>query len=129
MRSTRRPGTLSELQFVDMLPADYKGRPPPPICTSTPDGQFLYGSERRTNTLAGFRIDPDKGTLSPIGRWPTEKTPRGFNIDPRGRFLFSVGLDSHALTVYRIDPQRRADPVKQYAMGQLPNWIEIVDLR
>jgi len=123
-------GTLTELQFVDALPADFKEQPAAADLHVTPDGQFLYGSERKTSTLAGYRIDPEKGTLSPIGHFPTEKTPRGFNIDPRGRFLFSVGLDSNAMTVYRIDPQSGAlTNLKQYSMGQQPNWIEIVDLR
>ena len=123
-------GTLTELQFVDALPADFKEQPAAADLHVTPDGQFLYGSERKTSTLAGHRIDPEKGTLSPIGHFPTEKTPRGFNIDPRGRFLLSVGLDSNAMTVYRIDPQSGAlTNLKQYSMGQQPNWIEIVDLR
>jgi len=123
-------GTLTELQFVDALPADFKEQPAAADLHVTPDGRFLYGSERKTSTLAGYRIDPDKGTLSPIGHFPTEKTPRGFNIDPRGRFLLSVGLDSNAMTVYRIDPQSGVLVVaKQYPMGQQPNWIEIVDLR
>jgi len=123
-------GTLTELQFVDALPADFKEQPAAADLHVTPDGRFLYGSERKTSTLAGYRIDPDKGTLSPIGHFPTEKTPRGFAIDPRSRFLLSAGLDSNALTVYRIDPQSGAlaNP-KQYATGQQPNWIEIVDLR
>ena len=123
-------GTLKELQFVDALPADFKQQPAAADLHVTPDGRFLYGSERKTSTLAGYRIDPEKGTLSPIGHFPTEKTPRGFNIDPRGRFLLSVGLDSNAMTVYRINPQSGAlTNLKQYAMGQQPNWIEIVDLR
>jgi Lactonase, 7-bladed beta-propeller len=37
--------------------------------------------------LHGYKIDPQKGMLTAIGKWPTEKTPRGFNIDPRGKFL------------------------------------------
>jgi 6-phosphogluconolactonase len=123
-------GVLTELQFVDALPADFKDQPAAADLHVTPDGRFLYGSERKTGTLAGYRIDPEKGTLSPIGHFPTEKTPRGFNIDPRGRFLLSVGLDSNAMTVYRIDPQSGAlTSVKLYSMGQQPNWIEIVDLR
>jgi 6-phosphogluconolactonase len=123
-------GTLTELQFVNALPEEFKEQPAAADLHVTPDGRFLYGSERKTSTLAGYRIDPDKGTLSPIGHFPTEKTPRGFNIDPRGRFLLSVGLDSNAMTVYRIDPQSGALAVaKQYPMGQQPNWIEIVDLR
>jgi 6-phosphogluconolactonase len=123
-------GVLTELQFVNALPADFKGQPAAADLHVTPDGRFLYGSERKTSTLAGYRIDPEKGTLAPIGHFPTEKTPRGFNIDPRGRFLLSAGLDSNAMTVYRIDPQSGALAVaKQYPMGQQPNWIEIVDLR
>ncbi|MGH7062109.1 MAG: lactonase family protein, partial [Stellaceae bacterium] len=123
-------GTLTELQFVDARPPGFTAQPAAADMHVTPDGRFLYGSERKTSTLAGYRVDPDKGTLSPIGHWPTEKTPRGFNIDPRGRFLLSVGLDSNAMTVYRIDPQSGAlTPLKQYPMGKMPNWIEIVDLR
>jgi 6-phosphogluconolactonase len=123
-------GTLTELQFVDARPAGFTDQPAAADLHVTPDGRFLYGSERKTSTLAGYRIDPDKGTLSPIGHFPTEKTPRGFNIDPRGRFLLSAGLDSNAMTVYRIDPQSGAlTSLKQYAMGEQPNWIEIVDLR
>ena len=126
----RPTGTLTELQFVDALPSDFKQQPAAADLHVTPDGRFLYGSERKTSTLAGYRIDPDKGTLSPIGHFPTEKTPRGFAIDPRGRFLLSVGLDSNAMTVYRIDPQSGALAVaRQYPMGQQPNWIEVVDLR
>ncbi len=122
-------GTLKELQFVDMLMPDYRG----PIAAAdlhvTPDGHFIYGSERRTNSLAGFRIDAATGTLSPVGHWPTETTPRGFAIDPRGRFLLAAGLESHHVTVYAIDPGSGAlTPIKGHAMGRMPNWIEILDL-
>jgi 6-phosphogluconolactonase len=120
-------GTLSELQFVDT--ADYTEQPAASDIHVTPDGKFLYGAERKTSTLYGFKIDPDKGTLTPIGKWPTEKTPRGFAIDPRGKFLLTVGMDSASMTVYAIDAGTGAlNPVKQYPMGTQPNWIEIVDL-
>jgi 6-phosphogluconolactonase len=123
-------GTLTELQFVDARPPGFTAQPAAADLHVTPDGRFLYGSERKTSTLAGYRIDSDKGTLSPIGHWPTEKTPRGFNIDPRGRFLLSVGLDSNAMTTYRIDPQSGVlARLAQYPMGKMPNWVEIVDLR
>ena len=85
---------------------------------------------RESSTLAGFRVDDTTGKLSAIGRFPTEKTPRGFAIDPRGRFLLSVGLDSDTMTVHAIDPQSGVlSAVKQYPMGEMPNWVEIVDLR
>src|SRR5260370_9791410 len=104
-----------------MMAPGYKGEIAAADLHVTPDGRFIYGSEGKTSTLAGFRIDPEKGTLSPIGRTPTETTPRGFAIDPRGKFLLSVGLDSNHMTVYAIRPDGALDPVKQHAMGKMPN--------
>jgi 6-phosphogluconolactonase len=122
-------GTLKELQFVPMLAGTPKERPAAADLHVTPDGKFLYGSERRSNVLVGFRIDPDKGTLTLAERTPTETTPRGFGIEKRGKFLLSVGLDSHNMTVYAIRPNGSLDPVKQHAMGKNPNWIEFADLK
>jgi 6-phosphogluconolactonase len=123
-------GTLSEIAFVDT--GDWNGKDSAAASDIhvTPDGKFLYGAVRTTSTLHGYKIDPDKGTLTPIGKWPTEKTPRGFNIDPRGKFLLSVGLDSNAMTVHAIDAASgELKPVGQYPMGTQPNWVEIVDLK
>jgi len=123
-------GTLTDIEIVDTLPADFKEQPAAADLHVSPDGRFLYGSERKSSTLAGFRINDASGKLSAIGRFPTEKTPRGFAIDPRGHFLLSVGLDSNAMTVHAIDPQTGAlSAVRQYPMGEMPNWVEIVDLR
>jgi 6-phosphogluconolactonase len=123
-----KSGALKELQFVDML----AGTKEPPAAADlhvTPDGRFLYGSERRSNMLVGFRIDPHKGTLTLVERTATETTPRGFGIEPRGKFLLSVGLDSHNMTVYAIRPNGSLDVVKQHPMGRNPNWVEFADLK
>jgi 6-phosphogluconolactonase len=93
-----------------------------------PDGRFLYASERGTSTLTGCRVGSD-GMLSVIGQTGTETFPRGFGIDPRGRFLLAVGQESHHLTVYRIDPGTgRLDVEARHATARNPNWVEIVDL-
>lgn len=122
-------GVLSEVQFVDT--GDYNGKDSAASSDIhvTPDGKFLYGAVRTTSTLHGYRIDPAKGTLTPIGKFDTEKTPRGFAIDPRGKFLLSVGMDSGAMTVHAIDAGSGAlTPAGHYKMGTQPNWVEIVDL-
>jgi 6-phosphogluconolactonase len=122
-------GMLSEIAFVDT--GDWNGKDSAAASDIhvTPDGKFVYGAVRTTSTLHGYKIDPDKGTLTPIGTWPTEKTPRGFNIDPRGRFLLAVGMDSNAMTVHAIDADGGAlNPIGHYPMGTQPNWVEIVDL-
>jgi 6-phosphogluconolactonase len=121
-------GLLKALQFVTTR--KYDKQPAASDIHVTPDGKFLYGAERTTSTLFGYRIDPNKGTLTPIGSFPTEKTPRGFAIDPRGKYLLSVGMDSAAMTVFAIDQASgQLEPVGHYPMGLQPNWIEIVDLK
>jgi len=123
-------GTLAELQTVPTLPPDFTGKPSAADLHLTPDGRFIYSSERTTSTIKGFRVDPEHGTLSRLGRWPTETTPRGFAIDPRGHFLLAAGLSSNAMTVAAVDPDSGAlARVRQYRLGEMPNWIEIVDLR
>jgi 6-phosphogluconolactonase len=124
----RDKGTLTEVAFVDTGDYNQKDSAFASDIHVTPNGKFLYGAVRTTSTLHGYKIDPDKGTLTAIGKWPTEKTPRGFNIDPRGRFLLAVGLDSASLTVHAIDQDSgELKTVRQYPMGMQPNWVEIVD--
>jgi 6-phosphogluconolactonase len=122
-------GGLSEIETVATLPAHFLGEANAADIHVTPDGRFLYASERQTSTLTGFRIDSANGFLAPIGRWDTETTPRGFAIDPRGGFLLAAGLDSNRLSVHAIDPEDGSlSPQAQYPLGGMPNWVEIVDL-
>ena len=122
-------GGLSEIETVATLPAHFLGEANAADIHATPDGRFLYASERQTSTLTGFRIDSANGFLAPIGRWDTETTPRGFAIDPRGGFLLAAGLDSNRLSVHAIDPEDGSlSPQAQYPLGGMPNWVEIVDL-
>jgi len=122
-------GQLKERQAVSALPPGFQGKPWAADLHITPDGKFLYGSERTSSTLAGFKVDPANGTLSSVGSVPTEKQPRGFSIDPSGRYLLVVGQLSHGMSSYRIDAESgKLTKLKEYPMGKNPNWIEIVDL-
>ncbi len=121
-------GQLKQKQSVSALPPDFQGKPAAADLHLTPDGRFLYGSERTSSTLAGFRVNPSDGTLTTIGSVATEKQPRGFKIDSSGRYLLAVGQLSHALSSYRIDPESgKLTKLKEYPMGQNPNWVEILD--
>lgn len=121
-------GLLSSLQTISAMPPGSQARPSAADIHVTPDGKFLYASERTTSTLAAFRIDARTGRLSSLGNTPTETQPRGFAIDPRGVFLLAVGQQSHHLTVYAIDRETgRLGERGRHPMGQNPNWVEIVD--
>jgi len=121
-------GDLTQKQVVSALPADFVGKPSAADLHITPNGKFLYGSERTSSTLAGFQVDPAKGTLTPIGNVSTEKQPRGFAIDPSGRYLLAVGQLSHGLSSYSIDQSSgKLTKLKEYPMGKNPNRVEIID--
>ena len=122
-------GQLKDRQSISALPTGFQGRASAADIHVTPDGKFVYASERTSSTLAGFRVDAANGTLAPIGSVPTEKQPRGFAIDASGRYLLAVGQLSHAMSSYRIDGESgKLTKLAEYPMGKNPNWIEIVDL-
>jgi 6-phosphogluconolactonase len=121
-------GLLTQKQRGSALPPDFEGKPSAADIHVTPDGKFLYASERTSSTLAGFTVDPSHGTLTAIGSVPTEQKPRGFQIDSSSRYLLAVGQLSHRMSTYRIDEGGQLIKLKEYPMGKNPNWIEIVDL-
>ena len=124
-------GTLTLVGTASALPADFRGNAPFSAADLhiTPDGRFLYASERASNSLVAFAIDPQTGALASIGSYPTETQPRGFNIDPRGRHLLAVGQTSHSMTSYAIHPEAGTlAPQHRFSMGKNPNWVEIIDI-
>ncbi|GAA5165633.1 lactonase family protein [Viridibacterium curvum] len=130
LRHDAATGGASLLQTVSVVPPGFSGKPAAADLHLTPDGRFLYASERGSNTLAGFEVAAADGQLRLIDHWPTETQPRGFNISPDGRFLLAVGQKSHSLTSYRIDAATgRLTEVARVPTGKGPNWVEIVPLR
>jgi 6-phosphogluconolactonase len=126
----RARGLLHGGQTVSALPPGFAaGAPWAADLHLTPDGRFLYASERRSSTLAAFAVDAASGALTPLGSTPTEAEPRGFAVTPDGRFLFAVGQASHRLSRYAIDQERGTlAKLGDQAIGTNPNWVEIVEL-
>lgn len=143
-----KTGLLTELSSASGLPPDAKlepGAPRVPLGTPnarprntandiwaadihmTPNGKFLYISERTTSTLGAFSVNAETGKLTYVGSTPTEKQPRGFAIDPKGGFLVAAGEKSETISVYTIDQASGAlRLLHQVPGGKGANWIEIV---
>ena len=93
----------------------------------TPNGKFLYITERTSHTLAGFSVDGASGKLTYLGSTPTERQPRGFAIDPKGRFLVASCEKSDTVSVYAIDQASGALKLQnKFPTGKGSNWVEIV---
>ena len=101
-----KTGTLHPLQTISALPKDFAGRNDDAEIEMHPSGKFLYVSNRGSDTITVFSIDPAKGTLTPVAYTPTQgKEPRSFEIDPTGKFLFAANQKSDNIVVFRIDPK------------------------
>jgi 6-phosphogluconolactonase len=121
-------GQLSRKQHWPTLPADSTVKPWAADLHLTPDGRFLYTSERNSSTLAIWRVDTTSGALSLVGHQPTEQQPRGFQVDSSGLWLIASGQLSHSVTLYKIDRDSgRLSQTQRLPVGKGPNWIEIVD--
>jgi 6-phosphogluconolactonase len=117
-------GALSLRQTVQTLPPGTQGRIAAADVHLTPNGCFLYASERLTNSLSAWRIAPDTGLLSPLGSVPSEPGPRGFAISPDGRFLLCAGQTSHRVGVYAIDAETgELKTVGGLQVAANPNWV------
>jgi 6-phosphogluconolactonase len=93
----------------------------------TPDGKFIYTSERTNSTLNVFSVDSATGKLTYMSSTPTETGPRGFAIDAKGRYLVASGEKSETISVYAIAGGNGAlDLVGKYPVGKGANWVEVV---
>lgn len=96
-------GGLKELETVSTLPAGFAGENTTAELFVHPGGRFLYGSNRGHDSIAVFAIGGD-GKLTPVEHVPTQGvTPRGFAIDPSGRYLIAVNQKSENLVMFKID--------------------------
>lgn len=90
----------------------------------SPDGRFVYGSNRGDDTIASFAVGVD-GSLSPLGRVATQARPREFDVSPDGRFIVVAGQDSGALESYSIGADGRLSTIDTLAIGANPRWVII----
>ncbi len=103
---TYKSGALNAFQTVKTLPDDYTGRKWSADIHISPDGRFLYGSNRAHESLAIFSIDQKTGRLTLVGHQPVNgKTPRNFAIDPTGNFVLVANQDSDNITIFKRDKQ------------------------
>lgn len=127
-----KKGTLKLMQTLPTLPQDFTGRSAAADIHISPNGRFVYVSNRdvtqeRTagkDTLAGFSLDPKTGKMTSIGHFATTRVPRSFCIDLTGQFLYAVGQRSHKLFAYRIN--QKTGKLSHFATletGGVPIWV------
>lgn len=99
-------GSLKEKQTISMLSRDFDGRVGAADIHVSPDGKFLYASNRGdANEIVIYQIAAD-GMLTHIGRQGEGiDTPRNFAIDPTGTFLLVGNQGANSISIFRRDKQ------------------------
>ncbi|MBW8243134.1 lactonase family protein [Muricauda oceani] len=100
-------GNFEEVQVVPTLAADFDGES---FCADlhlSPDGKFLYGSNRGENTIVIFAVDVNSGRLELVGRESVRGDwPRNFSIDPTGEFLLVANKKTSNIVVFKRDGEQ-----------------------
>lgn len=97
-------GKLTEINTLSTLPEDYKGNNTTADVHVTPDGRYVYGSNRGHNTLAIYRVNESNGSIEFAGDQSTGgKTPRNFAIHPDGKFLYAANQDSDSIIQFEVN--------------------------
>jgi 6-phosphogluconolactonase len=100
-------GKFTLLQAISSHPAGYTGTIGSADIHVSPDGKFLYASNRGdANNIAIFSIDGATGKLTWKGVVSTQgKTPRNFLIDPTGHWLLAANQNGSNVVIFKIDTQ------------------------
>ncbi len=97
-------GTLTSTQEISTLPADFTGENTTAEVFVSPDGKFLYGSNRGHNSIVVYAIESRTGQLKLVSHHATQgEQPRNFGIDPTGTFLLAANHRTGNVVVFRID--------------------------
>ncbi|MCB1078657.1 MAG: lactonase family protein [Verrucomicrobiae bacterium] len=96
-------GRLTPGATVSTLPQGFDGKSYCADLKITPDGKFLYGTNRGHDSIACYRIGEDGG-LTRLAIVPSlGKGPQNLAITADGRWLLCANMPGNNLAVFRID--------------------------
>ncbi|MBD0381402.1 lactonase family protein [Paenibacillus sedimenti] len=94
-------GDLSEIQHVSTLPDAFEGENACADIHISPDGQFLYGSNRGHDSIAVWAIDEQSGKLTYVEHVSTlGGHPRNFAISPDGQYVLVANRDGNNIVTF-----------------------------
>jgi 6-phosphogluconolactonase len=104
-RFNSESGELQPQQVLSALPDSFTGDSTAAEIEVDKAGRFLYASNRGSDTIARFSIDPQSGWLTFESATPTQGlTPRFFALSPDGGCMYVANEDSDTIVVFSVDP-------------------------
>ena len=97
-------GTLSDPRIASTIPMMFTSKNTTAEIAASPNGRFVYVSNRGHDSVAIFAADQTSGALSMLGCINTGgKTPRFFTLDRDGTVLYAANQDSDTITRFRLN--------------------------
>jgi 6-phosphogluconolactonase len=120
-------GSLREEQTISTLPSDFKGTSYCADLKITPDGKYLYGTNRGHDSIACYSIGADcKLTLVNIEP-SLGKGPQNLAITSNGEWLLCANMPGKNVAIFRIDPKTgKIKPVGEPVSMPSPSCIMLV---
>jgi 6-phosphogluconolactonase len=99
-----KDGKLQHKQTTSIIAPDFKGKVSAADIHLSPDGKFIYASNRGdADQIAVFSVGKD-GMLTVVGHQSVlGKTPRNFALDPTGNFLLAANQNSNDVVIFKRD--------------------------
>lgn len=99
-----KSGSLKLLKSTNIIPKDFKGANSSAAIKISPDGKFLYVSDRGdVNMITVYNILKD-GSITKVEQVSTQgKGPRDFAIDPSGNFLLAGHQYTNDIIIFKRD--------------------------
>jgi 6-phosphogluconolactonase len=107
-------GSLTFFSRHPLIPRSFSGNNTPADIQISPDGRYIYCSNRGNESITVFQTGKTPWELKYTQRFSVHgKNPRGICISRDGKFLFSANQDTHAIVCFKRD----------FASGVLSNPI------
>lgn len=120
-------GLLIEKQTISTLPPDFRGESYCADLKITPDGRFLYGTNRGHDSLAMYSIGDD-GQLTLLGiEASLGKGPQNLAITNDGRTLLCANMPGNSLAVFQIEKDGRLKSTGEPMQITSPSCIRILE--
>jgi len=111
-------GTLTAGTPVSTLPSGFSGGNTGAHVEVSPDGKFVYGSNRGHDSIVVFSIDPVSGALTLVQHQPSGgSSPRDFDMDPNGKFIIVANQNDSRVAVFAIGSDGKLTPVGSSVAG------------
>lgn len=124
-------GSLRPLERVNMLPFNFNETNSAADIHVSPDGNYLYASNRGNESLVIFSINKKSGKLTLVGHESTNgKHPRNFYVDKKGDFVFVANMNTDNVVLYKRDTASgKLTPTGEELSIPAPVSIQLLEIR